>query len=316
MNRRNRPIDILCVGEVLVDMMSTDYAADFSEVEKFQRFFGGSPANLAMNMARLGNETKLIATVGNDGMGSFLKQQLDAARVNTEHLGKVNLPTTLILVTRSKATSNFEAYRGADQYIVEKQLPEELLRQVSIFHTTCFGLSKPPAQKNIIEAAEKAAWNGCHLSIDLNYAQKIWSNRSEAQSIVEQYCGLGALVKVSDVDWERLYEMPLQDRSRAAEHFLSLGAKAVCVTMGKEGMLVQSQQETYHLAARAVEVQDTTGAGDAFWAGFLTAWLDAKSLEHCLLAARKTAELKISSANGLPADPERKAIYADFQSED
>lgn len=313
MNRRSRPYDILCVGELLIDMMSMDFAEDLEAVESFKRLPGGSPANLCMNMARLGNQSKLIATIGKDDMGKYLRAYVEAVGVNCDHLGWVNIPTTLILVTRSQQTSNFEAYRGADQYIIADQLPEELLRQITIFHTTCFGLSKKPAQETILIAAEKAAWNGCHLSIDLNYAEKIWSDRAEAQQIIEQYCNYGAIVKVSDVDWERIYETPMQDMSATAQHFLSLGAKVVCVTKGAEGMMVKSEAEEHFLPARKIEVKDTTGAGDAFWSGFLTAWLDAYPLLECLKAARKMAEIKISHLEGLPAEMDRAVIYADME---
>lgn len=304
--------DILSVGELLVDLISTDFAETFAEVENFRRFMGGSPANLCMNMARLGNKTKLVASVGQDEMGQYLYNFVNEMTVDCEHIERTKEPTTIILVTRSKAVSDFEAYRGADCQIGWQQFPDSIFGTFRLFHTTCFALSKEPAQSTIMQAAQRAAENGAQLSIDANYAQKIWNNRIQAQETVANYCRLGALVKVSEVDWERLYEQPLTDPQVAVSHFLNLGAKEVCVTLGAEGCLVANETEQHFLKARPVTVKDTTGAGDAFWSGYLTAWLDGKPLLERAKMGRQVAELKLARFGALPAQVDRIKAYADM----
>jgi sugar/nucleoside kinase (ribokinase family) len=301
--------DILSVGELLIDMLSVGFADTFAEVTDFRRIPGGSPANLCMNMARLGNKTKLVTGVGNDDMGQFLIDYVQALGVDCSHIEKKSSPTTLILVTRSKAVSNFEAYRGADAEISESQMPDAVLKNTRIFHTTCFALSINPAQGNIMAAAERAHQLGVQLSIDANYAQKIWKDTNQARDIVARYCGMEALVKISEVDWERLYGSPLTDYKQAAQHFLDLGAAEVCVTMGGEGCYVATKNEAHFLAARPVEVKDTTGAGDAFWSGYLTAWCDELPLLAKAKAGRRMAELKLGYFGPLPNTVDRKTIY-------
>ncbi len=301
--------DILSVGELLVDMISVGFADTFAEVTDFKRIPGGSPANLCMNMARLGNKTKLVTGLGNDDMGQFLLDYVAGLGVDCAHIERKNVPTTLILVTRSKAVSNFEAYRGADCEIDEDQMPDEVLKNSRIFHTTCFALSLDPAQRNIMAAAERAHIHGAQLSIDVNYAQKIWKDTEEAREIVARYCSMGALVKISEVDWERLYGSKLTDYQQVAKHFLDLGAAEVCVTMGGEGCYVASDSEAHFLESRPVEVKDTTGAGDAFWAGYLTAWCDGNSLLGKAKAGRRMAEIKLGYFGQLPNTVERNEIY-------
>lgn len=309
---RFRPIDILSVGELLIDLISTKFADSLEDISLFDRLPGGSPANLCMNMARLGNVSKLVASVGNDDMGEYLYDFVKGLSVDCSAISKVKKPTTLILVTRSKEVANFEAYRGADCQITYGQIPNTILPKVSIFHTTCFGLSKKPAQSTILKKALQAAEVGCQLSIDANYAPKIWPNRTEAQKIIHQYCSLGAFVKISEVDWERLYEKPLKDPDVAVQHFLNLGANEVCVTLGGEGCFAANNIEEIFLPARQVEVKDTTGAGDSFWSGYLTAWLDGHDLNQRVLAGRRMAELKIGRIGPLPSQIEKSTIYVDF----
>lgn len=307
--RRQGNVDMLSTGELLIDLISTDFTENLDEASNFKRIPGGSPANLSMNMARLGNRVCLVASVGNDDMGYYLTQYVKSQGVDTRQLYRMNEPTTLILVTRSQQVSSFEAYRGADFHIVKEQFPEHLLQDISIFHTTCFGLSREPARSNILVAAEIARAHGAQLSLDANYAAKIWPDRKTAQQIVEQYAGWGAIIKISEVDWERLYDQPLDDPEEAIRHFLPLGARAVCVTLGAEGCYVGSQEEQHMIKARQVEVKDTTGAGDAFWSGFLTAWLDGYELRLCAVAGGRMAELKLEHFGPLPSKVDRQVLF-------
>jgi sugar/nucleoside kinase (ribokinase family) len=310
---RERAIDILSVGELLIDMISTDFADSMDNAESFKRIPGGSPANLGMNMQRLGNSVRLVASVGTDDMGEYLIRYIKNLGLDTTSIQQVPVPTTMILVTRSKTVSNFEAYRTADCQISEAQLSDDLLKTVSIFHTTCFALGKEPAQSVILRGAKKANELGCILSIDVNYAQKVWQSEANVQEIVAEYCSHGAFVKVSEVDWERLYGSKLTNPETAAKHFLSLGARDVCVTLGGDGCYVASNTEGGHfLASRPVEVKDTTGAGDAFWSGFLTARLDGHTILNAAKAGRRMAELKLAHFGPLPSSVERSRIYDDI----
>jgi len=308
----NKKYDILALGELLIDFISTDFAENLDEVVNFKRLQGGSPANMCMNMARLGKTSRLVASVGNDDMGLFLRKSVEATGVDCHHIRSVAQPTTLILVTRSQQVSNFEAYRSADQDIIDEQIPTGQLQDTAIFHTTCFGLSRNPAKQAIMRAAKLASQKGCQLSIDANYARKIWPDQAEAQQLVADYCGYGAMVKVSEVDWERLYNTKLEQPEQAAQHFLDMGAREVCITLGGDGCFVATAQEQHFLKARKVKVKDTTGAGDAFWSGYLTAFLDGHSLLNRAKAGRRMAELKLANFGPLPIKVNKELIYEDF----
>ena len=312
-NRRIRKYDILSVGELLIDFISVDFADNLDQVQNFKRLMGGSPANLCMNMARLGNNTGLVATLGKDDMGRYLFQYVQSLGVDCHQVRSIDVPTTLILVTRSRQVSNFEAYRGADCQIVDEQFPETVLADTALFHTTCFALSLEPAQSSILRAARLAVQHGAQLSIDANYAQKIWKDQDQAQQTVREFCAHGALVKVSEVDWERLYNNKLEDAERAAMHFLGMGVLAARITIGGDGCFVATNEEKHFLPARQVEVKDTTGAGDAFWSGYLTAWLDGEPLLNRAKAGRRMAELKLAHFGPLPEKVDRNVVYEDFQ---
>ncbi|MBU6340620.1 MAG: carbohydrate kinase, partial [Bacteroidetes bacterium] len=168
-------------------------------------------------------------------------------------------------------------------------------------------------QNVIMQAVEKAKRANCMLSLDANYAEKIWNDRREAQRLVAELSRLGAMVKISDVDWKRLYEDESPDPESVIDHFLKMGAKEVCFTLGSDGLWVGNDHEKHYLPSRAVEVKDTTGAGDAFWSGYLTARLDEKTLLESAMAGRKMAELKLVHFGPLPDQVDRDSIYSDLE---
>ncbi|OAV45647.1 carbohydrate kinase family protein [Lewinella sp. 4G2] len=287
--------EIACIGELLIDMISTDYADDFASARSYERLAGGSPANLAMNLARLGKSVGLIAAVGRDAAGQLLIEEVAAAGVETMGIAQLPLPTTLILVTKSKEVSQFEAYRSADRHLSAEQFAYLDLDKLKVMHTTAFALSHEPARSVILDQMDQGAAAGARLSTDFNYAAKIWEGkREEAIATLRRIAAAGALIKMSDVDYERLVGEPITDPKVAATGLLDLGAHAVCLTLGGEGCFVQSAEESFHLPANPVDVVDTTGAGDAFWSGFLAAYTEDRSLNECARAGRAMATLKLS----------------------
>ncbi len=311
-----KAIDILSAGELLVDMITAEFAQSLDEATLFKRLPGGSPANLCANMARLGGNTMLVATVGNDDMGNVLKNYVTNLGIDTSGVAQTDdHATSLILITRSASTSDFVPYRSADFQLSIRQFPFNKFEDIAIFHTTCFALSKAPARSVLLDAAERAKRAKCIISLDANYASKIWPDQVDAQKVIREYVRFGAMVKISDVDWQRLFTEPADSPDVVLDYFLKNNASEVCYTMGDKGCWVANDKERHFLPSRPVEVKDTTGAGDAFWAGYLSATIDGKSLLERAIAGRKLAEMKIGVFGTLPTQVSRELLYEAAESE-
>ncbi|GAB7255593.1 carbohydrate kinase [uncultured Polaribacter sp.] len=298
----NRNIDILCVGEVLVDFIGHQTGVLINNTRDYHRYLGGSPTNVAMNAARLGLKPVMVSTVGNDGFGEYIFKRLKEVGVNIENIKVLeNKPTSVIFVSKSDGTPDFIPFRDADRYISEDQISKETLLDSKIFHTTCFALSKEPAQNTILKKAEEAYKLGCKLSIDLNYAKKLWESRDQAFKVIEAYCKLNPLIKISEDDMLRLFEKELP-HNQIFTFFHDLNVDTVCLTLGQDGVkLSQKGKKVITLPAIKVDkVMDTTGAGDAFWSGFLFAYIKEKPIEECLEVALKLAALKLQNVGRLP----------------
>ena len=149
-----------------------------------------------------------------------------------------------------------------------------------------------------MDVAGQVAAGGGSVSIDANYAGKIWPNRLEALAVIEQYLsqersGGLSLAKFSDVDFHRLFGEEVKERESAVQRIHDLGADVVCLTLGQDGCCVSHGTSFLSLPTRPVAVQDTTGAGDAFWSGFLAAYQQQYGWEDCARAGRGVAERKL-----------------------
>ncbi len=312
-SHRHRPIDLLAVGELLVDFISEEMGT-LAEAQHFARHQGGSPANLVRNLALLGNRVALVACVGNENLGRFLRRQLEEAGVLTDHLIVDPIaPTSVVVIARTAGTPDFIAYRAADVMIKPEHLSDALLGRSTLYHTTCLAMSRNPAQDSILDGAVRAAAHGCTLSMDVNYAPSVWGERHAAQRIVAAYCRHGALVKASEDDVARLFDEDGIPPQEAVRRFHAWGARLVCLTLGAEGSFVSWDygQRQARVAARRATVADATGAGDAYWAGFLTAWLDGHAPDTCADAGSAFAAIKLGQVGPLTEAIAPTALYED-----
>lgn len=297
-----KTIDIICIGEVLIDFIGHEINASINRTKDYHRFLGGSPTNVAVNASRIGLKPLLVASCGNDGLGDYIVRKLKSNKIDVSSIKRIEAePTSIILVSKSTETPDFITYRNADFNITLNQLPDNVLEKGKIFHTTCFALSKNPARETILNRAKKAKELGLKLSIDINFSEKIWPDREEAKEILKEYLSNDPLVKLSEDDCYRLFD-EVKSEEFIFDYFHSLGASTICLTKGKSGVVVSDVNKGIFIqkAIYIDEVKDTTGAGDAFWTGFLYAQIYKKPLVVCISIAQKLASIKLQNVGKLP----------------
>ena len=297
-----KSIDIICIGEILIDFIGHEVNTSINRTKNYHRFLGGSPTNVAVNASRLGLNVVLVASCGQDGLGDYIIRKLKSNNLETNAIIKSEFtPTSVIFVSKSTETPDFIPYRQADCEIIEDQLPDEIIKQAKIFHTTCFALSKNPARTTILNKAKKAKQLGLKLSIDINFSEKIWPNREEAKEVLKEYLANDPLVKLSEDDCYRLFTEH-KSEDFIFDYFHSLGATTICLTKGKNGVVISDLNKglVFQNAMEIDKIQDTTGAGDAFWTGFLFAQIQKYSLEESLTIAQKLAAIKLQNVGRLP----------------
>lgn len=285
-------IDFLAIGELLADMITIDYTDELSNAKSFEIFQGGSPANVAANVQFMGKKAALVSCIGNDGIGKFLKNELIKAGINDRYLQVSKIyPTSLILVTRTNNTPDFIAYRMADAQL--QAIDKKVIKSAGIIHTTAFALSIQPARDVIMQAMEYAIGYNKTISVDWNFAPSVWKE-DKGIEVFEKLMKMKPVVKLSADDLER-FMGGIKNIDEYKTYLDKYNCALICITCGKDGVWYKEagQKWTFKESTKVIEVKDSTGAGDAFWAGFICSFIDKLPVKDCIDNALKMAAEKI-----------------------
>ncbi|MHA2305849.1 MAG: carbohydrate kinase family protein [Candidatus Hodarchaeales archaeon] len=294
--------DIVGLGEIVVDLLlriphfpnpDEKLYVDFSEKQA-----GGVTANFCVGVARQGLRVAFVGSVGSDDNGKFLRKSLVEEGVVDNYLFDLEnkiTPVNIVMVEKDgqKAILQSEHMRLT---LPSKQLiTQEIIKEARHLHLTAINF--PTALK----AARIAKKLGLSVSLDL-----------ESQVVQEHSKNLPELLQYIDLllpNKKGAYTFTNATRPRvAAIQLLEYGPKVVIITLGSKGVLLSTKEFQQSFSAFPVgHVIDTTGAGDAFNAGFVSAYLRNKTWIECVRRGQGTAALKIQgmgAQKSLPSSTE------------
>ena len=302
-------LDVVAVGETVIDLISVEETEWLRNACTFRKYQGGSPANIAVYVAKLGGKSAVVSKTGIGAFGQFLKAELRKSGALTDYLVMDHrVHTTVIFISRTKGTADFEALRSGDYRLESREIDAGAIQRAKVVHASTFALSRDPCRSAVEKAFQLAQQHGKIISLDPNYSPSIWPDRQEAHGVLRRMMGYATITKPSLDDATRLFG-PGKTPDEYVELFHKMGPRIVVFSMGVKGVLLSEGGNITHVPSRPVEVVDATGAGDAFWAGFLIALLDGNSLKRCALFAREIAERKITTVGPLPDAIDRQAVY-------
>ncbi|GAB4531552.1 MAG: carbohydrate kinase [Anaerolineae bacterium] len=303
-------LDLVAIGETLVDFISLEETDWLRNAYTFRKYLGGSPANIAVHVAKLGGASAIISKIGIGAMGQFLKAELQRAGVTTDYLVMDHrVHTSVIFISRTARTADFEPFRSGDFMLEPREIDEVAIKRARVVHASTFALSRDPCRSAIEKAFKLARQYGKIISLDPNYSPTVWPNYQQAKEIICHMLSYATLCKPSLDDATRIFG-PDKTPEEYIRLFHDMGPNIVVFTMGAKGMLLSYEDRLLHIPARRIKVVDATGAGDSFWAGFLVALLDGNPLERCALFAREIVERKLTTVGPLPDSIDRQEIYA------
>lgn len=302
-------IDVLAVGEAVVDLISVEETDSLRNAHTFRKYLGGSPANIGVYVSKLDGASAIVAKTGIGAFGKFVKAELRRAGVMTEYLVMDHgVHTTVIFISRTKRTPDFEAFRSGDYQLEPRDVSEGAIKRARIVHASTFALSREPCRSAVEKAFRLAQRHGKIISLDPNYSSDIWPDYREAMEVLRRMLGYAMITKPSLDDARRIFGRDKTPETYV-ELFHEMGPNIVVLTMGPDGVILSNRGEMLYVPARSVDVVDATAAGDAFWAGFLVALLDRNTLTRCVLFAREVVERKLTTVGPLPNSIDRRHIY-------
>ena len=262
----------LVIGEALVDLVQ-------GVSGELTAHPGGSPANVALGLARLGREVELLTTLGADDHGSLVRGHLETSGVEVVTGTPAQRTSTALarLDDAGVATYEFDLdWRLAPDATVDAQ--------PIVVHTGSISATLMPGAGQVLEMF-KSAKEHATLSYDPNARPALMGSPALAREAIERFVALADVIKVSDEDLGWLY--PDSNPHDIARSWHKAGAAIVIVTHGGDGAFAVAASGELTMPSAKVTVVDTVGAGDSFMGGLIDGLWSA-----CLLGAPRREALK------------------------
>jgi fructokinase len=283
------PLDVICMGETLVDFLPAEAGRRVREVSSWSPCIGGSLANVSVGLARLGARSGLVSVLGSDEFGHLLRERLAAEGVDVSHVRQTKEARTglvfISLDAKGERSFTYFRTRSAELLLGEQDVDPGFLARTRVLHWGSNSLHLPEARTAMERALQLVRGAGGIIHCDPNLRLHAWADPSEAQRVLHHLLPLCHVVKVSEE------EMPVvtghTDVRQALDFLLGLGIPFPVVTLGEKGAAFPWEGEVVLVPAPPARVLDTTGAGDGFVAallyGLTRRYADANSLRGATL---------------------------------
>ena len=307
--------NLFSIGEILIDFIPHQKGIALKDVASFTRVPGGAPANVAAAVAKFGGTASLITKLGEDAFGAFLLEQMTEFGVRTDKIVRTKEANTgLAFVSlRENGERDFSFYRNpsADLLLKESEIDADWFQQGDFLHFCSVDLVESPMKYAHLKAIGAAKARGGIISFDPNVRLPLWENPEDCRKTILDFIPMAHIVKISDDELE--FITGAADESKAIASLFKGDVQAVVLTKGAEGADLYAGNHKYSSAGYSVEVEDTTGAGDAFTGGFLYQLLNLDTRQdnlEAVLSERHQELLAFANASGALVTTGKGALSA------
>lgn len=268
------------VGEALIDLVGQRGGRTLAAHP------GGSPANVALGLARLGVPVTLTTRLGRDAFGEMILAHLEASGVRVDGGPEEGVSTSLAIATLAAGIASYDFRIDWD---LEALAPLPI--ETRCLHTGSLATALPPGKASVVDLVEREHKRGrVTVSYDPNVRPALLGDAARARPDIERLVALSDVVKASDEDLRWLYpDLPDED---VAQAWLASGPALVVVTRGGAGVYAVSAGLELHRRAVPLDLVDTVGAGDSFTSGLL----DGLHRADLVGAARRDALAAVDEA--------------------
>lgn len=320
-------LDVICIGRSSVDLYGAQIGGRLEDMASFSKYIGGSPTNISIGSSRLGLASAVITRVGDEHMGRFIREQLIAEGVNTDHVitDKERLSALVILGIRNEDSFPLIFYREncADMALCEDDITAEFIQSAKAVLVTGTHFSTASVSAASRKAMQIARAAGRKVAFDIDYRPNLWalgghgdgeSRFAESDFVTAHlqhilpHCDL---IVGTEEEWQ--IAGGSLDTLDALQKARALTSAVMVCKRGAMGCVVfeddcTSWDDGVSVPVQEIEVFNVLGAGDGFMSGFLRGWLRDEPLETCALYANICGALAVSRHGCAPAYPSFKEL--------
>ena len=299
----SKPWDVALFGDSFVDHVLSGFAhwprpGEEAFAQTYFREAGGGAVITACGLARLGRKSALLSAAGRED-GDWLIRRIRQFGVDTSGMRLGDLPTGLTISVSSPADRAFFTYRGVNAALDDLLHEESVWRRLALARHVHFAFA--PERKTALSVFTKLREAGCTISLDTGWHED-WLRRPSNLDV------LAAIDVFFPNEREAQAITGVKEPSEMLDFLAQRGARCVAIKLGKRGAAMVSAGDKYTCSGFDVRAVDTTGAGDAFNAGFIHALLDQQPPQGRLEIACLCGALSTRASGGLQALATREEL--------
>lgn len=261
----------IAIGELLIDFIPLEKNRALKDVETFSRAAGGAPANVCACVAKLGAPSIMLTKVGEDEFGTYAIEMLKNANVDTSYIKRTKEANTALAFVSLQANGerSFSFYRNpsADLLYNENDIDNNIFKQGNVLHFGSVDLIDSPMKKAHEKAIEIAKKEQMIITFDPNLRFPLWPNIELYHKTIQKFLPEAHILKISTD--ELAFITGIEDREQAIKSLFKGNTKIILLTDGAIGSNIYTKDKHIFAPSDRVEVQDSTGAGDAFMGAFI-----------------------------------------------
>lgn len=309
---------IVAVGRVSVDLYGVEAGAGFSNEQTFSKSVGGSPSNVAVAAAKLGNHSVLLTKVGADPLGQYIINKLDSWGVDTKYVSaEPNGLTPVVLAALDPPEDPkliFHRQPNApDTTISADSVPLELITESAVFWMSGCALANGETSRSSFEWLSKRNRKK-HTVIDLDYRPSFWPSIEAAGLAARKAIANCTVVVGNRTECEMA--IGLTEPDAIADKFLEDGVELAIVKLGADGVMLATASERIRIAPCKIKLVCGLGSGDAFGGalshGLINNW-SIQQIGEFANAAGAYVATKLTCADAMPTEPELRNFISDQQ---
>lgn len=302
----NRELDVVPLGRIAIDFnpLTDEYYKSSDQVSMFEKFIGGSPANIAVGLVRLGVKTGFLGKVSDDQFGTYAINTLANEGIDVSHVTRAKNGETLGLAFTeilNEIESSILMYRhnAADLSLSPEDIDEEYIKSTKMLLISGTALASSPSREAALKALMLARKNKTLLVFDIDYRPHTWKNIEEVTNYYSLVATHSDIIlgsrKEFDLAERYIFSSPANDLA-SADYWFSCNAKAVIIKHGKDGSKAYfSNGEKYQVKPFPVKFLKGFGGGDGYASAFLSGLLEGVSFKQALSAGSASAAMLVAA---------------------
>ncbi len=308
---QGKAYDLILLGRVAIDFNPVDLNRPLEESANFNKYLGGSPANIAVGMARLGKKVGFIGKVSDDQFGDYVTHYFQKEGIDTSHITRCrngeNLGLTFTEII-SPQESRILMYRDgvADLMLEPEDVEEAYIRKAKALLISGTALAASPSREAALKAVILAGKNGIPVIFDIDYRAYTWKSQDEISIYYSLVAGQSDIILGSREEFdltERMLGLDGED-SGSARYWQGCGCKIVVIKHGKEGSTAYTcDGRQYTVKPFPTNALKGFGGGDGYASSFLRALIDGCSVPEALEYGSASASMLISAHSCSAAMP-------------